>query len=337
MRLFSGSEEPVVYIHIGMNKTGSTALQAWFLEHRKVLASDYGLLYPQCGFERGAHYGLSDMLGFAHVINKQTFTFPSYTLFRQRLSLEAHKVKCRSICFSSENFVINRDPAVVKALFKKYQCKIVVYLRRHDSWFESAYRQTVKMVRNPQYPPGVNAFIQRTCNRAINYTNYRILLDKWANVFGLDNIIVRPYEREQIPLGIVPDFLETIGHQGAKVLGNGNQNNRSLSKLSTQILETAQRAGLTDSEFDIVLKYVTTHDQIDDGHSFLPPKRRRKMVENYQNQYEYIAQNYLKRPDGRLFYAPIPLDDDPWIAFSSPPPHELVKPIIQAIREGRDC
>lgn len=333
MPLFHKSTYPVIYLHIGMNKTGTTALQAWLKENRTSLSKKFDLLFPESGFERGAHFGLSDTLGFRNN-TQDSGCKTSLAHLQQKFSKEVARSGCRTVCISSENFVIDKDISSVQTFFENYRCKVVVYLRRHDSWIESGYRQAVKMVRNPDYPEGIKSFINRLQKRSRNYINYQYLTDKWAKAFGTENIIVRPYEPEQMPKGIVADFLEIVDKKEAMQLGNSPRNNRSLSKFSTQVLETAQRADLTDNQYLKVLKYVQKHDLPDDGFSLLPPRRRAGIVAAREKQYQYIARTYLNRSDGRLFYAPPPSANDTWEPPDPIPAYEQVKCILKALQEN---
>jgi hypothetical protein len=54
---------PTVYLHIGMNKTGTSALQRFFAQNQVRLAEN-GVLYPVSGRAGDAHYCLSRALGF---------------------------------------------------------------------------------------------------------------------------------------------------------------------------------------------------------------------------------------------------------------------------------
>lgn len=60
--------QKTIYLHVGANKTGSSAIQNFCNSNRDSLLSS-GLLYPVTGCVGDAHYGISSILGFAHGIN----------------------------------------------------------------------------------------------------------------------------------------------------------------------------------------------------------------------------------------------------------------------------
>lgn len=63
--------QATVYLHIGMNKTGTSALQRFFVKNQVRLA-EHGVLYPVSGRIGDAHYQISAVLGFGVEHDTQT-------------------------------------------------------------------------------------------------------------------------------------------------------------------------------------------------------------------------------------------------------------------------
>ena len=199
---------PKLYLHIGINKTGTSAIQRYLSSHRAELVRE-SVLYPVTGRAGEAHYGLSRALGFAH--GKPPVNAQELERLRSALLEEMRASDAQSVILSSEDFVLRGDIARVREFLSAFDCRIVVYLRRHDHWWLSSYNQAVKMVANPPWEPGINAYLQFCRKRKSARASHRELLERWAEVFGVPAICVRPYEAAQNEGGVVADFLRTTG------------------------------------------------------------------------------------------------------------------------------
>ena len=64
MKSNTNVKKPIIYLHIGMNKTGSTSIQDYFFNNKDDFNIE-GFCYPSAGLNsKGIHYGLSDAFGF---------------------------------------------------------------------------------------------------------------------------------------------------------------------------------------------------------------------------------------------------------------------------------
>ena len=106
---------PVIYLHIGMNKTGTTAIQRHFEKHRQFYKT-HALLYPETANTAGAHYALSSSLGFWHAGSPEDWLMKLDDI-KNGLLDEIADADIRSVIFSSEDFVINEPGEEVKQFF----------------------------------------------------------------------------------------------------------------------------------------------------------------------------------------------------------------------------
>ncbi|NYS26441.1 hypothetical protein HUK65_15750 [Rhodobacteraceae bacterium 2376] len=178
-------------IHIGLRKTGTTYLQQVLAQNRGPLA-ERGLLYPDpaSGLAAGsgpAHHFL------AHALRNWRVKYTPADPFDR---LEAHVAALRAELadhagtgvLSSEDFsrLNGKQITALRTLFPERDVRILVYLRRQDQWLDALYGQVLKVGRQVE----MDSFIAR--NRA--RLDYAALLDPWAQAFGAENLIVRPYE-----------------------------------------------------------------------------------------------------------------------------------------------
>jgi hypothetical protein len=311
-----------IFIHIGTNKTGTSVIQRLLNSKRKELIAQ-GVLYPRTGCAGDAHYELSRVLGFDY--GKQADLQTERAVFLEKFNKELKKSRCETCVISSENFVLPKNVAMVREFFADFDCYIVVYFRRHDHWWVSAYNQAVRMVVHPPWVLGFHGFLDFHRKKNPAFGNYRALLDRWRKVFGQENIIVRPYERQQNQPNIVVDFLTAIGSvELCSILSPSDvpQINKSLDCRSTYLLDTFQRMDIDDHVRRSLIDYVMKNVDSNSDEQIVSPDIRRQLVDKESQQYEYIAQEYLHRPDGVLFFEPPP---DPQAVWAKPKYPSLVE------------
>lgn len=319
-----------IYLHIGIPKTGTTSIQYCLSSRRDQLRS-IGILYPESFCSGGAHFELSNLFGFG----------PNPTLSRSQLdelSDEIEESSCNKVVFSSENFVLNGDLENLYRFFKAYQCRIVVYLRRHDTWWPSAYQESVKQVKNPPWGMSFESFVAFQKGQSYRYWEYGGLLDRWAKYFGSENIIVRPYERTQIGDDVVADFFSALGDKDAyAMLGEKNlRKNDSMNALTLKLMDVYQRG---DFPGDVRAKLMDAAARVScdlKASAFCSTKIISDLLEECDKDYQYIARKYLNRENGVLFFDPLKLTSNEEYAsamklLTLP---KLVESVVQACTES---
>ncbi|WP_083006152.1 hypothetical protein [Halomonas sp. GT] len=327
--------KPNITLHIGMNKTGTTALQAYFQQASDKLAK-HGILYPKTGRIGAAHYSLSASLGFCNPGVPSEWICSPEALLK---SLENEITSdTQQIIISSEDFLLNKPFDRLNKFFKGYPLKVVIYLRRHDHWWLSAYAQAVKMKHLPPWNKGAYGFINFQRKKNPRYGDYRHLIDRWAEVVGKENIIVRPYEFEQNQPDLASDFITAIGQQNLlyKLPNMAQRDNVSLPIRSLQLMDIFQRLNASKELRYALLKHakkvpfddVSRHIQ-----DMIKPEFRIRLIEEQLASYHYIAQTYLGREDGRLFYEPLPALDPEWKSVPWPSHEEIAQHVVDVMEQ----
>lgn len=326
-----------LFIHIGTNKTGTSAIQHFLNKERKALAG-HGLCYPSTGCAGDAHYQISRILGFDH--GQQPAPEDERKAMLARFKSELETSRCEKCVISSENFVLPKKVELVREFFDDFACKIIVYFRRHDHWWFSAYSQAVKMVVQPPWQRGFQGFLKFNRKQNPQFGNYRALLDRWDKTFGRENIIVRPYEREQNQPDIIADFLSSIGFADLNSHfseGDVCQINKSLDPRSIFLLETFQRMQIDADTRQSLIDYVIGRANPVIDQPALPPETRRALADENRQLYQYIAQTYMNRPDGILFFEPLADSQEAWTRPGEPTVVEVAEVVARALttRMGR--
>lgn len=329
--------QKTVYLHIGANKTGSSAIQNFCNSNRSSLLSA-GLLYPVTGCVGDAHYGISSVLGFAHGSKNPTDrTSKAMTLLRTALRTEVERSGVRDVVISSEFFVLPKSVESVMSFFDGYLVKVVIYVRRHDKWWPSAYNQAVRTVVTPPWGRGFQSYMKFFMQKqpCPSRAAFRMLVDRWAAVFGKDNLIVRPYESQQNMPGIAADFFGAIGHERVVdgLLIRENRVNDSVDYTTLAYVDMIQRARLDEDLRAALIEFVTSRKSDSKEAMSVDPALLCKLVRQNQDDYEYIAKEYLGREDGRLFYDELPDPGMPWLKPKQPKPSEVIEMMADFFQE----
>lgn len=322
-----------VFIHIGINKTGSTALQNCFSKNSAAL-KDFGVLYPVTGRVHGAHYCFSSSLGFRNPNSPREWMDSRADLFKSMVA-EINSSGCDNIILSSEDFILRGDVDGLKHFFSGFNVKIIVYLRRHDFWWSSAYAQAVKMVQNPPWGIGPRSFIRFNQKGVEPYHNYRWLVDRYANSFGSENILVRPYEKTQNSQGLAFDFLQSIDLLPPDFdlikITDDNRSTSAKTILLTDVIHRLSACAETKKKlYEAACLYSGDDLQVVD---LISPGFRLELIENNIRDYEYVAKNFLGRSDCNLFFDNLPEENKKWEVPFWPTPVFMGDLIIRALTD----
>jgi hypothetical protein len=303
---------PKVILHIGMNKTGSSAIQTYLHSNRARLR-DYGLLWPETGLGtkgqgEGYHYGLSTALGFTASRDSAAKAADPGDL---RASLDAEIAACnpKTVVISSEFFVLRRPTASLAAFFNGLDTRVVVYLRRHDSWWPSLYAQAIKTANQPPWDRDFVSYRDHVLKLQQQHFRFGDLLEAMADVFGQDRLLVCPYEKQQLKPDLVTSFLHRIdaSHISDLVPPDTRQRvNPSLSLHSLSLIDWVQRKAIPPRNKGRIIRAIMAEDTGGSGPALVPDSLRRQLAEDHLADYQQIAETYLNREDGILFRDPLP-------------------------------
>ncbi|MFD2672020.1 hypothetical protein [Marinicrinis sediminis] len=213
-------QEKKVYLHIGTPKTGSSSLQKYLFENRTTLIKQ-GFIYPEDVIEN-RHQNLLQA-----VLNHDWLSFMRF--FENIAVLLVHS---DTILVSSEGFYnyTSQFSEVGKlfwqAMAKVVNLKIIVYLRKHDEFLESFYRQCVINPKVENSRIGDPIYGQNLCisdflehERVKANIDYASSLKVWCRIAGEENVIVRPYKAD-----IIGDFLKIVNIDESELKGIDRQN-----------------------------------------------------------------------------------------------------------------
>lgn len=285
-RVVRGFLMGTIYLHIGANKTGSSAIQKYIHGHRMDL-KEQGFHVVESVIDN-AHYPLSHALGCGPDLQGYD---PEKEI--SRTIEEIQNFRNQNIVISSEYFILKTNPSEIKDRLKNKKIKIIVYLRRHDLWIESLYNQAVKTAPSIKWNSGIMSYLEYTRANSLQEFSYKTLVLRWANAFGEKNIIIRPYEKESfINNSIVSDFLNTIGCSLREITGDGETVNKSIPVQYIPMLEAIKKdARINSDRKQRIIRWMMAQES-KKNISLLSDDERSSIIDENINDYKYISQMF---------------------------------------------
>lgn len=201
-----------LYLHIGSHKTATSSIQKFLSDCSK----EFNIYYPMAGRINGSmHHALvydllseigDDVTGLFFGPNVQGEVWRDF-------AHEIESISDQDVVVSSEEFFgiyARVGRRAIEELRKKLSMfdtiKIVVYLRRQDSFCESSYNQNIK------FSKWTGDFVDQMRNLDTIRFDYFEILSQWANVFGAENIIVKAFDQDALlEKDIIKDFMKILG------------------------------------------------------------------------------------------------------------------------------
>ncbi|NWG38593.1 MAG: hypothetical protein HXY27_01295 [Hydrogenophilaceae bacterium] len=297
-----------IYLHIGQTKTATTTLQAFFFENRNWL-HDNGIYYPECP---EAHPIKTQHRFLVESIAGLNLPFPDRIGAWDYLEKKIDASDRDKILISEEVFwhLFEKRPAGRKSAIQwirqrlgNLDVKIICYLRRQDKWIESWYNQIVKTDVNALSRLEYMDFIQTY--RDYGLLNYSEALQPWSDVFGEENLFVRPFEKSRFLNGdIIADFMSILGCEVSDSLTRPKDQQVSLCnsacELSLLFNRTPQAAEFKKRFMRVIKQYDA---DVIDNRRFTSKELSESLLREFEDSNRQLASKYAKGGDDFFDFA----------------------------------
>jgi hypothetical protein len=308
-----------ILLHTGLAKTGTTSIQQFCVENADEL-SRRGIYYPKTGRHGPGH----QVLGIAAIPEnqvRQDVEGPTPIGFDQLLQqtlTEFKHARLQSdldrILLSSERFGSLSADALTQLgkHFGRIVTKPILYLRRQDLLAESLMAQAMRVrIQRPENKP----IVPRKPNH--QFFQFHMLIRRWGDVFGHENVIVRKFEKRPDGKDIVHDFLEAIDASDIPRSDNGYHLNSKLSRDALEYLYFYTDLVYGSREYNAVQKKLVSYSKDnptpDQYKNFFAPAIRLELLEKHEAENNRVAREYFGADV--LFRDPYPSADETWEAY----------------------
>jgi hypothetical protein len=315
---------PRLYLHIGTHKTGSTAIQQLLWKHRQALATA-GLLYPDVGVRRDAHHEIAWAAG-------TTRAAPDAAALRAMVEdlVRQASTSAQSMLLSSEEFEFVQRVQELALLKDHFEVKVIVYLRKQDEYLEAAYNQHVRSY-DLRFTGSIYQFALRY-NFFWRFDYWRIL-QNWGDVFGVENVIVRPYGTDLVDDDALADFLSLLPlpvDLCRDIAGETIRINRALHPRAIPYMARINKMSLSREQHQAaqgILRKVIPHEP---GFRFLRDEEAGRFYESFESDNETLFRTFMGLDHDAFRRAADAADASRWIDHDEIEPDVLVA-LVEAI------
>lgn len=301
-------------LHIGTEKTGSTTLQEFFHVNRSLLRNN-GIIYTKSLGEKANNeiclisYPLDrrdNLTEKAKIKSNDDLKEKQENLvkkFKKELNgIEGNKVVISSELIQSrlinDEDVLNLKQVLEDVGFKTF--KIVVYLRNPSDIAQSLYSTALKFGHSwDSPPPPTDNYFQNICN-------HKATLMRFGNVFGVENLKPRLFERNKMVGGsIVSDFFDAIGESIPLDAMISNDSNPSLSYTGTVLLSKINKSwtrtidGVPNFKRSDLVKFFEKF--LSTSKFKLPSNLRNEYDDFFKDSNSWVRENFFSEKE-HLFY-----------------------------------
>lgn len=300
-----------LYVHIGMAKTGTTALQSFLWDNRELLM-EQGCCYPgmRCAYpdtgnvneRRNGHFLINDVRVNGSLEHKEL----DEAMYRTGMD-EVVRL------FGEYDKIVLSDESIWASTYRQranlwkelrddsetygFSVKVIVYLRRQDQYMMSLYRQKVARRKNEGCQKTWEEFI--THISGVRQLDYFKKLERIRKVLGRDAMIVCRYERGSFYNNdLYADFLHRIGLEltdGYRI--EGKQTNRSLLGNTVEMKRILNGIPDFNSDDDFVIREILyagseiSKNRV--GAELFSKEEAEAFLKKYEQSNERVARTYF--------------------------------------------
>jgi hypothetical protein len=331
--------QTTIYLHIGESKTGTSIIQNFLNVNRKKLANTVGYLYPNFtsdSYINGRCHNHVEWY-FSAIENDTT----KFLHDMQSLLAFSQKKKIENVILSNESWLLNEKTT---SIFREFinqtpgvKVVIIAYLRRIDTWIESGWKQWGLKVYESIEAYAETPFVKNKFKRTLDH------LKEWEALIGKEHMIIRPYEKSQLPGGLIKDFLSQVGitygdHTWNQTEDSNLAKNYGFNRDVLEILHTCRELYTTRHDNQL---FDTFSDLLSDkfqkkpfeSYQLLSPKQRWDLNRENQKYEQEIAKQYMDRPDGKIFFDPLPDPEADWEPYEGLTLEKVIPILVEMIHE----
>jgi hypothetical protein len=326
----------VCYIHAGPHKTGTTSIQ-WFLQENRAELLEHGVFVPESETKHGAHHAIVEKLCGQELGGHRE---PSAAKAIQAIIETA----CKAIVISSEALErILRNGDHARIFFNRIrelnlEPKLILFPRNQSQWINSIYSSAVKTFRRSDPFADFSAAAAATRYRSLKFSTWIEL----ANAHDIE-LIARPFTKETIARGVVPEFLPVIGISPSQFRDTELRRNEAAGPFTVSVAREVMRSlGVVDNRLKWLqamrckaklATYLGEKKLTDTSYCGLTTTMARRIEGELRPDNDAFAQQAWDSPWAEIFAADIREEFKPNDFEICPPGWAIRRRLRRAVRE----
>ncbi|HEX3420759.1 MAG TPA: hypothetical protein VHT01_05995 [Candidatus Udaeobacter sp.] len=277
----------ICHIHAGPHKTGTTSIQ-WFLQENRAELLNDGYFVPESETKRGSHHALVEGLAGLDVGEHRE------SLVARSIA-EIAETPAQAIIISSEALEgLFRNRQNTKTFFNRIhelnlQPKLILFPRNQSQWINSSYSHSVKAFRrSDSFESGAFGFAQSPDSRFSRWIEL-------AETHGAE-LIARPFNKETLRRGVIPEFLDTIGITSSQFRDRAVRRNEAVGPFTVSVAREVLRSvgkemtWLQAKKCKVALaEYLRQNNRTDTGYCGLSTALARHIEEELRSDNDLFA------------------------------------------------
>jgi len=271
----------MITLHIGTDKTGSTAIQK-LMYYNKDILKQIGWLYPE----------LMPMAGYRHWI---LFDLLENEKNRKTFKKNLQNIEKNSLLSFEEFYNLSDENIkVFISELKRYDqdIKILIYLRRQDEKEISGILQGIKTG---------NIFNMQNFEFVYKpILDYYKIIKKWERYVGKENIIIRPYNKKFLPErdSLIKDFFKygmNLDYEQSKqkLIIPKSDPNPSLDAVSGMVIDFLANIIKDESKWSLIYQLLGIQEKYGKStKSLFNREEREKILDLYKESNEKLIEEY---------------------------------------------
>lgn len=314
--IISHGNKPILFLHMGIHRTGTTTVQDILSYNRENLLSQ-GVLYPKLG-DRSSNSSLA----WKFLRNRITGNELLELFYKEAKDFNA-------VILSDEDFCQTWDNTWLKSLNDVFDIRVIIYLRRQDRWINSWYNQHIRWPWNKKFSSATPDFFVENLND-FYWIDYEKLLSQIEEVIPQDNLHIQIID----PLGIKDTTTDMLAYIGVECISRKDilRTNASISALKLDLLRRIDLMSLNGgntARLRILNAIKNINIKKDNGNqSVLTYEQATQILEKFKGSNSKVAKKYFGREN---LFSPLEQKEDKEILLSTKDANHYLLALLKEI------
>ena len=292
----------IFHLHVGSDKCASTLIQAVFSAKpmRKVM-EQYSIDFPHEVFHSTSRLSEKRITSFQEDKNYESERSLHFETLKNSPSKGFFMTQECFFGVTVDKGMSNSCQAscdAISYLTEGFDTRIIIVLRRQDTYLESYYNQKIKRGETRTF----DDFLDEV---PLENLEWDFVVDTYANRFGKDKVTVVPFERNVLQTGDIGHIIEGITAAIGIPDKFEEEPPRVNPSFAPSVLERQRQANINLSEEDAWQHTewlaATYPKELHEPHNLMSEDDRHRLIEFYRKSNARLVDKYMQGFDGEYY------------------------------------